>query len=151
LVVGVSADHGNSWKAVPLPGVTLTTGGTWVRASDPWLSFAPNGDLYAISLAFNPGSLEDFPWGTSETAVLVSKSTDGGLSWGKPSTLIDSNNPLVTNDKETITADPTNSKYVYAVWDQLRTSAPDFPDFFGPTYFARSTDGGKTWGPAHVI
>ena len=24
-------------------------------------------------------------------------------------------------------------------------------DFYGPTYFARSTDGGKTWGQAHVI
>jgi hypothetical protein len=151
LVVSVSTDHGNSWKAVSLPGVTLTTGGTFARASDPWLSFAPNGDLYAISLAVNPASGPSAPFGASESAMLVSKSTDGGLTWGDPVTLIDTKDPLVLNDKETITADPTNSKYVYAVWDQLGTSAPDFPDFVGPTYFARSTDGGRTWEPARVI
>ena len=149
-VVSVSMDHGNSWKAVPLPGVTLTTGGTWVRSSDPWLSFAPNGDLYASSLVVNPAS-PDTPFGASESGMLVSKSTDGGLTWSNPITLIDTNSLLVLNDKETITADPTNSKYVYAVWDQLSIPSLTSQDFYGPTYFARSTDGGKTWGPAHVI
>jgi hypothetical protein len=151
LVVSVSIDHGNSWKAVPLPGITLTTGGTFVRASDPWLSFAPNGDLYAISVALNPPFGPSAPLGSFESAILVSKSTDGGLSWGDPITLIDTVDPLAVNDKETITADPTNSNYIYAVWDEPRTSLPPFDDFFGPTYFARSTDGGKTWEPARVI
>jgi hypothetical protein len=150
-VVSVSMDHGNSWKAVPLPGITLTTGGTFVRASDPWLSFAPNGDLYAISLAINPPFGPSAPFEASESAMLVSKSTDGGLRWGDPITLIDTKDPLVLNDKETITADPTNSKYIYAVWDQLSTSAPTFPDEIGPTYFDRSTDGGKSWEPPRVI
>ena len=45
-VIGVSQDAGNSWQAVPLPGTSLVTGGQWQRVSDPWLSFAPNGDLY---------------------------------------------------------------------------------------------------------
>jgi hypothetical protein len=150
LVVSVSMDHGNSWKAVPLPNVTLTTGGTWVRTSDPWLSFAPNGDLYASSLAVNPAG-SSAPFGSSESAVLVSKSTDGGLTWSNPITLIDTKDILILNDKETITADPTNSKDVYAVWDQLRLPSATSQDFYGPIYFARSTDGGKTWEPAHVI
>ena len=64
------------------------------------------------------------------------------------------------NDKQTITADPTDASYVYAVWDRLvfpgserasvvasfRTSA-----FSGPAWFARSTDAGLTWEPARQI
>jgi hypothetical protein len=151
LVVSVSMDHGNSWKAVPLPGVALTTGGTFARASDPWLSFAPNGDLYASSLFFNAAAGPSFPFGSSEGGVQVSKSTDGGLTWSHPITLIDTKDPLRLDDKESITADPTNAKYVYAVWDQLRVPSATSQDFYGPTYFARSTNGGKTWEPAHVI
>jgi hypothetical protein len=151
LVVGVSTDRGNSWKAVPLPGVTLTTGGTFVRASDPWLSFSPNGDLYAISLVENPASPVTTLFGATESGILVSKSTDGGLTWGSPITIIDTTNPLAFNDKESITADPTNSNYVYAVWDQLSVPTAAAQESYGPTYFARSTDGGKTWEPARAI
>ena len=64
------------------------------------------------------------------------------------------------NDKQSITADPTNASYVYAVWDRLvfpaserasvvasfRTSA-----FSGPAWFARSTNAGVTWEPARPI
>ena len=64
------------------------------------------------------------------------------------------------NDKQTITADPTNASYVYAVWDRLvfpgserasvvasfRTSS-----FSGPAWFARSSDAGISWEPARQI
>ncbi|HEX6509306.1 MAG TPA: sialidase family protein, partial [Chloroflexota bacterium] len=62
--------------------------------------------------------------------------------------------------KESITADPTNSNYVYAVWDRFVTqgsSTPSSQGFFqdntghGPAFFARSTDGGATWEPARNI
>ena len=122
LVVSVSMDHGNSWKAVPLPGVALTTGGTFPRASDPWLSFAPNGDLYASSLFFNAAAGPSFPFGSSEGGVQVSKSTDGGLTWSHPITLIDTKDPLRLDDKESITADPTNSNYVYAQGPRVTAS-----------------------------
>src|SRR5262245_46458480 len=142
-VVGVSLDAGNSWQAVPLPGTSLVTGGRLVRASDPWLSFAPNGDLYAITLA------TDFE-NHDESAMLVSKSIDGGLTWGEPTVLIDTDDPVRFNDKETLTADPTDPNYVYAVWHQR--NEPEFMGTFtGPTYFARSTDGGRSWEAARII
>ena len=78
------------------------------------MSFAPNGDLYAISLSFfgNPNP--------NHNAILVSKSTYRlGESWSAPIAVTEDN----TNglDKESITADPTNSSYVYAAWDRIIT------------------------------
>jgi hypothetical protein len=52
--------------------------------------------------------------------MLVSKSVDGGLSWRPPVTLVRDDNPRFLNDKNTITADPADACYVYAVWDRLQ-------------------------------
>jgi hypothetical protein len=76
--------------------------------------------------------------------MLVTRSTDGGSSWSAPVALIADGSGFF-NDKGSITADPTNARYVYAVWDRL-TSANA-----GPTYFARSSDSGASWEPARRI
>lgn len=150
LAVGVSMNRGNKWTPVVLPGVSLASGGSYQRASDPWLSFSPNGVLYATALAFNTSTSS--PFGNSRSAILVSRSTDGGRTWGAPTTLIDSQDPLIENVKETITADPTNPNFAYVVWDQLSLVPPDQgPAFQGPTLFSRTTDGGQHWEPARVI
>ena len=66
--------------------------------------------------------------------------------------------PYFFNDKESITADPFDSNYVYAIWDRLRKpgksetpSAENSFAFRGDTLFARTTDGGTTWEPARTI
>src|SRR2546422_955478 len=53
LVAGVSMNGGTSWTSVAIPGITLCSGGTFERASDPWLSFSPNGTVHQISLALD--------------------------------------------------------------------------------------------------
>ena len=126
-----------------IPGVTGPSGGPFDRASDPWVSFGPTGTVYVSSLGVD-GNEET---GTTESAVLVNRSTDGGLSWSPPATLIQSES-AVLNDKESITADPRNPNLVYAVWDQ---PALITPKAVGLTFFARSTDGGQTWSAAQVI
>ena len=122
----------------------------------PWLSFAPNGDLYHISLSANGGiTAAGFP----NSAILVSKSTDGGTSWGDPVTLKADNGPTTLNDKESLTADPTNANYAYAVWDRLQNpgNADPVQVFLhaigsrGPTWFSRTTNGGASWEPARRI
>ncbi len=65
----------------------------------------------------------------------------------------------VFNDKESITADWTDADHVYAIWDRLvfpneRSQGQSFltaAAFRGPTWFARTTDGGATWEPARPI
>lgn len=153
LVTSVSHDNGATWKRVTVPGISSCSGGAFLRASDPWVSFAPNGDLYAISLSFLGAT------NLNHNAILVSKSTDLGESWGAPIAVAeDDTNGL---DKESITADPTNSKYVYAAWDRIvtpggSTHASDqgiihSRSFKSQTFFARSTNGGASWDAPQEI
>src|SRR5262249_34713461 len=131
-IVGVSFDGGASWRLAPLPGISRCSGGTLPGVSDPWLAFAPNGDLYAATLAFDiPG--DEFA-GTARSQVLLSKSTDGGLSWITPTVLADDAKHSLLNDKEMVLVDPNDSNLVYVVWHQIdapqgfdiRKSTPDF-------------------------
>jgi hypothetical protein len=164
LAASVSHDGGLSWSTT-LPHFTICSGGTaasqtdYQRASDPWVTFSPDGTAYFISLSFS------FVGDATQTGsgILVSKSTDGGDTWGAPTTLLRNVGdadvaPYFFNDKESITADPFDSNYVYAIWDRLRKpgssqtpSAENSFAFRGDTLFARTTDGGTTWEPARTI
>ncbi len=143
--VAATLNGGQTWtlqtvKASMCGGGTAANGGNYERATDPWVAFSPNGTAYQMSLAFIGASLA----AGSSSAMLVYRSADGGLTWGTPATLIlDGSNFF--NDKNTITADPTDSRFVYAVWDRLTN------DNRGPLMFARTTDGGQTWEPARAI
>jgi len=153
LVASVSHDNGATWHRVVVPGITACSGGEYLRASDPWVSFGPTGDLYAISLSFfgNPDP--------NHNAILVSKSTDLGEHWSPPTVLTeDTTNGL---DKESITADPGNSNYVYAAWDRIvgpggSTHASDqglfnARSYKSQTFVARSTNGGASWNAPQEI
>ena len=140
----VSWDAGQTWTSTAAPfsrctGGNAANGGNYLRASDPWLTFAPNGDVYQSALTLLPSR----PPATPVFAVLVSKSVDGGLTWSEPATLIrDADGPF--NDKETITADPNDARFVYAVWDRVDKSTRS-------SWFARTTDAGTTWEVARPI
>lgn len=155
LLAGATHDGGATWQPVVIPGITLCAGGSgltgYQRATDPWVTFSPNGHAYFFTLAFNAVD--------ANNGLMVSKSTDGGFTWGAPTTVIRDTQATVFNDKNAITADPTNSNYVYAVWDRLEfpqqqasaRAAERAVGYRGPTYFARTSDGGATWEPARLI
>ncbi|MET0711738.1 MAG: sialidase family protein, partial [Jiangellaceae bacterium] len=156
LVTGVSQDGGATWQEVVIPDITLCSGGDYDRATDPWVSFGPDGTLHQLALSFNdvapPFDPRDF-----DHALLASRSTDGGLTWSEPVEVIRDLDANVFNDKQSITADPTDADLVYAVWDRLVFPTSERANviagfvtqsFLGPAWFARSTDGGVTWEPA---
>jgi hypothetical protein len=151
-VVGASLDDGQTWKVIKHTNNSLCTGGTqangggYERASDPWVTISPNGNAYLMSLSVDDAP--DTAFGNNPDAMLVSKSTDGGLTWSNPSTLIRDDNPNRLNDKNSITADPNDSSFVYAVWDRLSAIGPVVR---GPTLFTRTTNGGRSWEDARVI
>jgi hypothetical protein len=159
LLTAVTHDGGATWSTTfphfsRCAGGTDANGGNYERSSDPWVSFSPNGDAYQISLSVN---FVDDP----ATAILVSKSTDGGDSWSEPVTLIrdpSGTAPFLFNDKESITADPNDSNYVYAIWDRTRFpsdranfNAQHAFSFRGDAMFSRTTNGGASWEPARAI
>jgi hypothetical protein len=150
-LTGVSFDRGRSWTLPDPPPFSVCAGGTdenggnYDRASDPWVSFGPDGSAHQIALAISADQVI--------SAILVSTSRDGGRSWGPITTLQRNDTAALFNDKESITADPTNSRFVYAVWDRLQIQDPANPQspFSGDTLFARSTDGGRTWERTRTI
>ena len=151
LSVQVSKDGGSTWTTVVLPKVSACSGGTSVngndyeRASDPWISFGPDGVLYAISLSFDVS--------TARSSILELESHDGGVTWSDPIALVRNDTFYASNDKESIAADPGDARYVYAVWDRSRFSNEKASDtsqfhsfaFRGDILFSRTTDGGSTW------
>jgi hypothetical protein len=154
LVASTSHDGGTTWTESwahfsNCSGGTAANGGDYARASDPWVTFAPNGDVYQISLSASAD--------LTVSAVLVSKSSDGGDTWSEPTTLARNVSAFAEgpgfNDKESITADPTNSNNVYAVWDRSRfpsdqagvTAQQNAASVRGDIMFSRTTDGGQTW------
>jgi hypothetical protein len=174
LVAGWSFNGGTTWGETQLPFTECAGPGAapYQRASDPGVTFSRDGAAYAIAISFDGDSVRN--------AVAAATSADGGRTWGSPHLLIqDAANPATGNpfnDKELIFGDPTRAGVASAVWDRLedvpgaaRTHAPMMttrpgpsavrraqaqqqpPAFTGPTFLSRTTDGGRTWEPAHVI
>ena len=145
LLSAVSTDGGRSWSRNLLPlsrcgGAAPGTPGDHERASDPWVDIAPDGTVFVMGLAFSGNSFSP----GSANQMLVLRSTDGGRSWGPPVSL-QSDQSAGFNDKNTLTADPTDARWVYAVWDRVDAAGN------GPTLLARSIDGGLNWLPTEVI
>ncbi|WP_279579296.1 sialidase family protein [Fodinicola feengrottensis] len=89
-------DSGKHWQHAPLQGVTKAAGGQFDRASDPVLTFGPDGSVYLSVLAFDTGC---------PTAVAVSRSTDGGQTFGRPVLAHYSSDCAYSDDKNFLIAD----------------------------------------------
>ncbi len=168
LVAGFSLNGGKSWSESTLPfslcapGAILDpfTGTPYDRASDPWVSIGPDGTAYTVGLLATESTVS----GNNDTGVAAATSGNGGKTWGN-AVLIKSDqgtSPIfeVThffNDKESVTADPIHAGTAYVVWDRL-VAPSHSPDadlrahaFRGPTWFSKTTDGGKTWTGTRAI
>jgi hypothetical protein len=155
--VAVSSNGGQTFREIVVPGLTKCSGGTiFERASDPWLSYSKDGSiLYAMSLVETK-----LPSGANNpSGMAVSRSLDNGLTWSNPTFVINDTDPTKFNDKNSLTADPTDNRFAYAIWDRLdapigkgsTSSGENAAGFRGPTFFTRTTDGGNTWEPARQI
>ena len=57
--------------------------------------------------------------------MAYNRSTDGGRTWEPAQLLIEDTDPRFLNDKNSMTADPNDADYVYAVWDRLQNANAD--------------------------
>jgi hypothetical protein len=135
-------DGGRSWRHAPVPFITTAAGGAWDRASDPVLAFGPGGVLYLSTIALNSSATD------CRSVVLVSRSFDGGATFGPPSTAQATNDCTIFNDKNWLTVDDSpRSPYrgrVYQFWSL----------FVGDTaqQVVRWSDNrGRTWSDMAVV
>ena len=131
-----STDSGLTWKHGFLPGTTVYAkpAGTYARATDPAVTYsAKNNAWLIVTLALNSS-------GTG-VAILVSKSTDGGLTWTKPIVALQGGSNDFF-DKTWIVCDNTSTSpfygHCYIEFDNF-----DLGDL---EQVMTSTNGGKTWG-----
>jgi hypothetical protein len=135
-----TTDDGDSWTHgyLPLTTVYASPPGPWARISDPSVAYDAKDGVWMIAGL----AVDDMVNGK---AVLVSRSTDGGLSWGDPITVAIGGDRAFY-DKGWISCDnfPTSPFYgtCYAQWDDNYE--------FSQLFMSRSTDGGLTWQSSTV-
>ena len=150
IVTAASHDGGRSWRRAWATFSTCSGAppgpSSLPRASDPWVAFGGNGVAYQIALAVDNQR--------DRSAVLVSRSTDGGDTWSNPVAVIQ-NTGTSFNDKDSIATDPQNPDAVYVVWDRTTRSgeagAAGAQPAAGQVMLAQSTDAGVTWAAARTI
>ncbi|MFL5653019.1 MAG: exo-alpha-sialidase [Ktedonobacteraceae bacterium] len=132
-----STDNGTAWKNGFLPGTTVyaTPAGQYERVSDPSVAYDAAHHTWMISsLAIS--SVAGSPVGV---AVLVSLSTDGGLTWQPP--VVAASTSTGFFDKDWIVCDSTSTSqfygHCYVEWDIA--SSGDL------LQMSTSSDGGSTW------
>lgn len=185
LVAAYSSTSGSGWTMSPLPlSVCYHASGysgaylNYQRASDPWISIGPGtpsssssgSTVYAAGLSFDQTPYPGDP-NARNTAVGATVSYDGGADWthtqpviadpcgvsGKPGYTCNSSKSFVLDDKESVTADPTQPGVAYIVWDRLLAPPATGKGFeherayFGNTYLSKTTDYGQTWSTPERI
>ncbi len=122
--VGYTFDGGLTWTDTLLPDFYYT------RHSDPGITCDSQGNFYTVILSYEDTS--------SPNGLFVTKSGDGGVTWGPHVTAVDGV-PGVFEDKELIACDRTGGPYdgnVYVSWARFYSTQ---------IYNVRSTDGAQSF------
>lgn len=130
-----STNGGSSWTSGALPRLTThqTPAGPYDRTTDPSVAYDDAHDVWMVQSL----GLDSAPTGV---AVVVNRSTDGGLTWGDPVTTAAATGTQ-DFDKNWIACDNTATSpfygHCYATWDDFGHG--------NLILMSTSTDGGLTW------
>ena len=138
-------DGGKHWHNAAMPGLTRAVGGAWARASDPVVTFGADGSVYVSSLVFDL---------TCPGGVAVSRSVNGGKTFGKPVLAHVSRSCTFSDDKNWLVADtqPTSPFYgrIYQFWTAFLSTRSGH--FIGSPQAVRwSDDNGKHWSATQFL
>jgi BNR repeat-like domain len=131
-----STNSGVTWTYGFLPATTVdaTPPGRYPRVSDPSIAYDAKDNVWIVSYL---GATDAE---TPPVDVLVSRSTDGGLTWGKPVVVAATG---AFYDKNWTVCDDTASSPFYGHCYTEFDNATNI----NLVQMSTSTDGGKTWRP----
>ena len=140
----ISHDGGLTWTRALIPGLTMTSGGPYFRATDPVAAFDLNGNVYLETLVATDTQF-------SNGAVVLSKSTDGGVTFASPMVAYQPSNSSVFPDKEWMaintfgsTATAGRILVTFSLFSNINATG-------APIMRTYSTDTGFTWSPVGAI
>jgi hypothetical protein len=133
--VSVSTNNGTSWTSQQLPGITVysSPAGPYARVSDPSVAYDARHNVWMVSSLALDASV-------SGTAVILSRSTNGGATWNNPN-VIRSVGVNEDFDKNWTVCDNTPASPFYG---SCYTQWDDF-GHGNRLKMAYSRDGGLTW------
>ena len=134
----ISHDGGLTWSRALTPGVTTVVGGPYLRATDPVAAIDLNSNVFLNTLAIIDAN-------QTMSALLLSRSTNGGASFDPPIEVMRSPDSSVFLDKNwmavnTFANTPTAGRIFLTV--------TRFAGSFSPIIGTFSDDRGKTWSPS---
>lgn len=131
-----SLNAGHTWKTGTLPGITIYNGGSYGRVSDSVVGY----DLAHHTWIISSLAILTTTDVTNSTAVIVNRSTDGGLTWSNP-VVVSASGPNDNFDKDWIVCDQhLQSPFYgrcYTEWDNNSQN--------GQIMMSYSNDGGLSW------
>lgn len=143
--VAWTSNGGSTWQHAPVQGITTATGGVYERASDPVVTFGPDGTAYLSVLLVDIGSCP--------TAVAVLRSTNGGQTWSPPSYVHRSSSCDYSDDKNWLVVDTTPSSphygRLYQFWTPFLYSGTTL--LGSPQAVRWSDDHGRSWSATSYV
>src|SRR5207249_8700911 len=134
----ISHDGGLTWTRALIPNLTTASGGPYPRATDPVAGINLSGNMYLNTLVATDPNFDN-------GAVVVSRSTDGGATFGSPTVVYQPPNNNVFPDKNWMaintfpgTAGAGRIVVTFTLFSNINNAG-------GPIYRAYSTSGGVTW------
>jgi hypothetical protein len=138
-------DGGKTWHRASVQGITTSAGGVWDRASDPVVAWGPDGSVYLSILPVNVDC---------QSAVYVTRSTDGGQTFGTPVLAHYSDTCAYSDDKNWLVVDNFKGSphfgRLYQFWTPFISDAAG--NFTGaPQALRWSDDKGRTWSETTYV
>ncbi|HWA86439.1 MAG TPA: sialidase family protein [Opitutus sp.] len=138
----ISSDGGISWTRGLIPNLTASSGGAYLRGTDPVAAIDLNGDIYFLTLVTAQGAFDD------GGLVVISRSTDGGASFSNPF-VITAGSPTRMLDKEFLAvndhAGTPHANRLVATWTEIDS------DNNYDLYSATSDTAGSAWSTPVLI